>query len=103
MILAGDIGGTNSRLTLFNGTPSRLETVAIEIFPSREHSGLEEIAQKFLAKNNHAIDGACFGVAGAVLAGRVETTNLPWIVDSAGLARALRLDRVSLINDLEAN
>ena len=34
--------------------------------------------------------------------GRVETSNLPWVVESSHLARELHLDSVSLINDLEA-
>src|ERR1700689_1332088 len=35
--------------------------------------------------------------------GRVQTTNLPWVVDSRHLAQELKLDRVDLINDLFAN
>jgi len=46
MILAGDVGGTNSRLALFSGTPSKLATVAIEIFPSATHSTFREIVRQ---------------------------------------------------------
>jgi glucokinase len=35
--------------------------------------------------------------------GRVETSNLPWIVDSQKLATELHLQKTTLINDLEAN
>ena len=71
MILAGDIGGTNTRLAFFEGTPDRLTPVTIEIFPSREYKGPEEIAHKFLAKHNQTASAACFGIAGAVLDGHV--------------------------------
>jgi glucokinase len=45
---------------------------------------------------------ACFGVAGPVMRGRAEVTNLPWTVDAREAAAALRLGEVWLINDLEA-
>ena len=45
MILAGDIGGTNTRLAFFEGTPEHLTPVTIEVFPSREYKGPDEIAQ----------------------------------------------------------
>jgi len=103
MILAGDIGGTNTRLALFEGTPERLTPVTIEVFPSREYKGLEEIARKFLTKHNQTVPAACFGLPGAVIDGHVETSNLPWVVDARSLTREISVDEVSLINDLEAN
>ena len=103
MILAGDIGGTNTRLALFEGTPDHLNPLDIEVFPSPQFSGLPEIVRKYLAKHNQKVRAAAFGLPGAVVDGRVETTNLPWIVDSRHLAQELSLDRVDLINDLFAN
>ena len=46
---------------------------------------------------------ACFGVAGPVRNGRVEASNLPWIIESKRLAEELDLKKALLINDLEAN
>jgi glucokinase len=103
MILAGDIGGTNTRLAFFEGTPDRLQPIQIEIFPSAQHAGPEEIVRKFLAAHPHAVEAVCFGLPGAVVNGRVETTNLPWVVDAKVLAAELGLVRVELINDLYAN
>ena len=103
MILAGDIGGTNTRLAFFEGTPDHLNALAVEVFPSREHSGLGEIARTFLAKHHQTARIACFGIAGAVVDQRVEATNLPWVVDARRLAGELQLSRVQLINDLLAN
>ncbi|MBI5410500.1 MAG: glucokinase [Nitrospirae bacterium] len=51
------------------------------------------------------IDAACFGVAGPVIDNRCQTTNLPWVIDGADLAKHLKLSqasRVRLLNDLEA-
>jgi glucokinase len=103
MILAGDIGGTNTRLAFFEGTPDRLNAVAIEVFPSQEHKGLPEIVRIFLDKHHQTARAAVFGIAGAVVDGRVEATNLPWVVDARGLASDLGIGRVELINDLLAN
>ena len=103
MVLAGDIGGTNTRLAFFEGTPRRLTPVAVEIFPSREHKGLEEIAKTFIAKHQQTPGAACFGIAGAIRDGTVEATNLPWVVRAATLSAELGISSVSLINDLEAN
>jgi glucokinase len=103
MFLAGDIGGTNTRVAFFEGDPTQLTPVVIEVFPSGQHKGPEEIARKFLAKNKHPIESACFGIAGPVRDGRAETPNLPWVVDSRHLAAELGLPVVYLINDLEAN
>ena len=37
-----------------------------------------------------------------MIAGRAHLTNLPWDLEEQALCRALRLDRVTLLNDLEA-
>ncbi len=103
MILAGDIGGTNTRLAFFEGTPDRLQPVHIEIFPSPQFSGPAEIVRKFLGMHPHAVEAVCFGLPGAVVDERVEVTNLPWVVDARKMAADLRLASITLINDLFAN
>lgn len=101
MILAGDIGGTNTRLALVEDDPR--EPAALEIYPSGEHASLEEIVGAFLAAHPAEPAAASFAIAGPVRDGRVQVTNLAWSVDAASLASTLRLDRVQLLNDLEAN
>jgi glucokinase len=103
MILAGDIGGTNSRLAFFREHGGRLEPVVEATYPSRDHATLEAIVKTFVSAHDLPIDVACFGVAGPVRHGRSDTTNLPWDVDARELARALRLRTVGLLNDLEAH
>ena len=101
MILAGDIGGTNTRLALVDGDP--WAPVAFEQYASGEYSSLEEIVGDFLAAHPGTPAAATFAIAGPVRDGRVQVTNLAWSVDTAGLAAAAGLDRVLLLNDLEAN
>ncbi len=102
MILAGDIGGTNSRLAAFETEGNKLSCVVEKIYPSKEHKGLVEIVSDFTRTEGIPAHSACFGVAGPVRGGRSQISNLPWIVDSGELAAQLRLRSVGLINDLEA-
>lgn len=103
MILAGDIGGTNARLAVFDVQNGTYKLVSGSVFPSRQYRGLDEIVAKFVAGGQLHPSLACFGVAGPVRNGKVETSNLPWVVDSKKLAGELKLPAATLINDLEAN
>jgi glucokinase len=100
MILAGDIGGTHTRLALF-AREGEFSLAGEKTYPSRKYAGLEEIVQEFL--QGKTVSRACFGVAGPVVEGRCKATNLPWIVDAAKLSKDLGIASVSLLNDLEAN
>jgi glucokinase len=103
MILAGDIGGTNARLAYFQPQNGHLQLISERVFPSREYSELGEIVSKFLDGSATWPEAACFGIAGPVRNGRVETTNLPWVIEQSRLAKQIRLPATLLINDLEAN
>jgi glucokinase len=103
MILAGDIGGTNARLAFFDVTNGRFRLVSASVFPSREYAGLDQIVSRFVDSSSLHPDAACFGVAGPVRNGRVEASNLPWVIESKRLADELHLEKAVLINDLEAN
>ena len=103
LLLAGDIGGTSTRIGLFDVVERRIAPVTVEKYVSHEHTGLDAIVQMFRRQHGQAIQGACFGVAGPVIGHHVETPNLAWDVDGATLARTLSLPKVGLINDLEAN
>jgi glucokinase len=102
MILAGDIGGTKTNLAIFTLIEGQLQPIRSETFSSRDHGSLEEILSKFLLGGPSQIEAACFGVAGPIIAGRCITPNLPWVIDSAELARSIGTQKVLLMNDLEA-
>jgi glucokinase len=104
MILAGDIGGTHARLSYYQQDTESGNFTAVHehVFDSREFRGLNEVVLKFVSETGVHPTIASFGIAGPVRNGRVETPNLPWVVESSRLAQELQLDSVSLINDLEA-
>lgn len=102
MLLAGDIGGTKTALALYSPERGAREPIAEERYPSTEYPSLKAIVLKFLEGKQTKLTHATFGVAGPVVGGRAQITNLDWVVDAAELADALGLMHVSLLNDLES-
>jgi glucokinase len=103
MILAGDIGGTHTRIAIFEQASSTLKMMLERVYPSRDHKSLDEIVSLFLSNEHVTADRACFGIAGPVLHGRVSTPNLAWVVDAIQLAKKIGIQSVWLINDLQAH
>jgi glucokinase len=113
ILLAGDIGGTNSRLALYEATPGVAATPLFErTYPSTSHGSLDDIAAAFLAAASSALDGpggkgkgvsaACLAIAGPIENNICRATNLPWVVDGRSLAARLGIERVRLVNDFHA-
>jgi len=103
MILAGDVGGTKTALALFEEAGGGLRPVREASFPSKDHASLEEIVLAFLGAGEEVTPrAACFGVAGAVIDGKSQATNLPWRLEEGRLARASGAPCTRLLNDLEA-
>src|SRR4029077_15085416 len=102
MILSGDLGGTKSNLGLFDIQQGMLADVAKNCYATQQHSGLDEMVKDFLRETSGKVTASCFVIAGPVVDNKVRGTNLPWEVDGAFIARRLGLNRVRLLNDLEA-
>lgn len=103
MILAGDVGGTNTRLAFFNVQGAQLERVSERTYPSRSHESLDDIVADFVASQKNRAEAAGIGIAGPVRDGVSHATNLPWIVDARRLSQRAAIPSVVLLNDLEAN
>ena len=101
-VLAGDLGGTNTRLAIVSTDGGPRRWVTREDFHSRDHDSLEELVRSFLSRTNHPVAKATFGVAGPVVAGQASITNLPWVIDAARLQAACGLSSVTLVNDVQA-
>jgi glucokinase len=100
-VLAGDVGGTKTALSLYEGEhPAALRLVREQRYESRAFNGLEPVIAQFLAGTS--VDAAGFGVAGPVIQGTCTTTNLPWTIRSESLRSLLGTVRVALRNDVEA-
>jgi glucokinase len=105
MILAGDIGGTNTRLGLFDTIRPRPRRRALRIFATLDFVDLRPMISAFLAAESidaSAIDRACFGIAGPVIGDAAALTNGTWRIDAASVKTAFGFSSVSLLNDLQA-
>ncbi len=103
MILAGDVGGTNTRLAFFEQREGNLACVVEQVYPSHGYASLEDIVADFLAVRKVRPDSVSIGVAGPVRDGVCRATNLPWVVDARLVAQRTGFCSIILINDLEAN
>ena len=101
-ILAGDTGGTKTRLALVTPGESFLRMEAEAEYRSGDYPGLAALVRDFLADHGGEPHAAAFGIPGPVIGGRARVTNLPWEVDGDALGRELGIARVALLNDLEA-
>jgi glucokinase len=106
-VLAGDIGGTTTRLWIAHSDGHTCRKLCERHFASRQYSGLIPILQEFLAAEAVGnVAAVCLAIAGPIR--RIDdrefckVTNLPWEVDSRELTRTLKLPRVHLINDFQA-
>jgi glucokinase len=105
-VLVGDIGGTKINLALAEVSDED-EGEHIDLHEPRGYvsaswSGLQDCVRAYLDDTGLACERAAFAVAGPVDQDRCATTNLAWLVDARTLEAELGLERVRLLNDLEA-
>jgi len=103
IVLAGDVGGTNTRLALFSVENRNFEQLAFERYDNKQFENLEEILQTFLKTSDAHPRAAAFGIAGPVIDGVCKATNLPWTIDVAKLSKATGIARITLVNDFVAH
>ena len=91
-LLAGDIGGTKTLLSLYGlGPDNQLNLIHSQRYRSADWASLEPMLQAFLADTADRAErpaAACFAVAGPVQHGRARLTNLPWQLEQKALAAA---------------
>ncbi|ABA79036.1 glucokinase [Rhodobacter sphaeroides] len=101
LCLVADIGGTNTRVALAEGSRLRPETT--RRFRNADYPALAPVLRDFLSvAGSPEIDGTCVAAAGPVRDGVALLTNLAWTVDGAELQRATGAPRVAVLNDLQA-
>ena len=113
LLIAGDIGGTNTRLQLKQHSASGSELLLENAFRNRDYFSLAAIVEQFLAQAAEKLSmsllprpqKACFAVAGPVNKkdNTCLLTNLHWEkLDGLQLVEQLQISKVALINDFEA-
>jgi len=105
-VLAGDIGGTNTRLALFLVDGDDYRPVFILSFDTQKVSDFPRVVLQAIdfARRNYgvAVSRAVVSGAGPVMGGVCKLTNASWIIDSAAVMRATGLARFDIINDFAA-
>ena len=102
-VLAGDVGGTKTNLATYLVSPQGIRQVQATRYASADYTSVTAIIQHFLSDYDQPKpERICLGVAGPVLNGKVDLTNLSWVLDEADIARETGVPKVTLINDLEA-
>ena len=100
-VIAGDIGGTNTRLALCEVEGNNVRMLHRAHYLNANATGLEDHLHAFLA-NLPAPEAACFAVAGPTDGRRVKLTNLGWGIDAEHIAARFKLSQTKLINDFIA-
>lgn len=99
--LVGDVGGTNARLALVDST-GRIRNP--KTYPAKEYSALTEVIGEYLetTAGRQKLLSAAIAVAGPVVDGEIEFTNLDWRVSEGELIGTFEFHAAKLINDFAA-
>ncbi|HEY3694949.1 glucokinase [Phenylobacterium sp.] len=99
--LVADVGGTNARFALVDDAG---HIRFPRSFLCRDYDSLAAIIAEYLATaaGRQHPSRAAIAVAGPVVDGEIEFTNLDWRVSEVDLLAAFELEAVSLINDFAA-
>lgn len=101
-VLAGDVGGTKTRLARVQVGEGFLRVLDETEFPSADYAHLSDVLTDYFRRSPGEVMAAAFGVPGPVFDGQARMTNLPWELSASELVPVLGAPQVSLINDLEA-
>jgi glucokinase len=105
LLLAGDVGGTSTRIGLFESGDGRPRAIVAHTFSTLDFDGPTALVAQFLRETGESgarVRAACFGVAGPVVGDTARLSNAPWALDGARLSSDVGLARVRLVNDLVA-
>jgi glucokinase len=99
--LAGDVGGTKSALAIIDSELGPRNFLEKATYPSADYPSLDALVAEFLKGKKWQLARASIDVAGPVVDGRCQTTNLPWVIEEKSLSKELGIP-VRLVNDLDA-
>lgn len=99
--LVGDVGGTNARLALVDST-GRIRNP--KTYPAQEYGSLSEVIGEYLESTagRQRPHKAAIAVAGPVVDGEIEFTNLDWRLSEGELIGTFEFHAARLINDFAA-
>lgn len=99
--LVGDVGGTNARFALVD---EQGHVRNPRSYLARDYASLAEVVADYLETmvGRHRPPRAVIAVAGPVLDGEIEFTNLDWQISEGDLLAQFEFEAVKLLNDFAA-
>jgi glucokinase len=99
--LVGDVGGTNARFALVDAQGHVRNP---RIFAAKDYASLADVIAEYLKTTAGKIrpPRAVIAVAGPVVDGEIEFTNLDWQISEGDLLAAFEFEAVKLLNDFAA-
>lgn len=100
--LVADVGGTNTRVALFNPADGSLH--ALRDYRNADHSDFATVLDTWFQDVRPASpDQACIAVAAPPNGDTARMSNINWVLQGPQLARQFGIGRLRLINDFQAN
>jgi glucokinase len=100
--MVADIGGTNSRLALYN--PERNQLTSLRSYLNRDFATFEDIMMDWLGRLNEPRPSlCCLAVAAPPFGDRVTMLNINWSFSLQDLATKGGFEQLRCINDFAAN
>ena len=96
--LLADIGGTNARFALSDGT----RLFAIQTLPTADYPTLQDAIRAYLQAQGETVAQAAIAIANPVTGDHIQMTNHHWRFSIAAMQHELRLEKLRVINDFTA-
>jgi len=105
LVLVGDIGGTNARLSLWETKGGKDATeVHAKSYETKSSPTFDNVVESFLNEgevSKNRPEAASLAIAGAVVNNTCNMTNCPWVIDGPGLEKQFGF-KTALLNDFQA-
>ncbi len=101
-VLIVDLGGTKSRVGLFEIQNDGEDCVFQRVYRNKEFTGIAEIIEAFHQQSPRRAKHLCIALAGVVEGDTATLTNLDWRIDMTSLQQRFFFEEVLFINDLTA-
>ena len=103
LVLAMDIGGTNTKMGILNVKKNKLKIIKLSCLKTSQIRDLGQTINKFIASNPIGkIKSACLAVAGIVSEKSAVMTNSTLRIDKRRIIKKTGIKNIRLVNDFEA-
>ncbi|MBN9313411.1 MAG: glucokinase [Chryseobacterium sp. 39-10] len=103
-VIAADLRKEKTTVGLYKAENRKVTAVATSEYVTSDYASFSEMVKQFVA--DHAVAGVSritVAVPGPVIGGKSEPPRLPWKLDAEEIRNAVGVEKVYLLNDLEAS